>query len=539
MSLSESSSHPSRRQFLSTAVVASAAIVTPSFGTHMMQANRSSFSAKLRVRADEAMADGATRISRHIYGQFAEHLGRCIYDGIWVKPESKIPNINGYRKDVVEALKAIKIPNLRWPGGCFADDYHWRDGIGPRDARPRTVNIHWGNYVEDNSFGTHEFMDLCELLECDAYVALNVGSGTPAQMRAWLEYMTFEEDSTLVRERKKNGRENAWRLPFVGIGNENWGCGGDMTPEFYSNLYNQFAVYARNFGRNKLTKVACGVNAEDYNWAEVVLEKGRHLQALSWHYYSLDGPWSKKGGALDGDEGAWHRLLHAGVKLDEILSKANAIWEKKDPQNKVDIFFDEWGTWHRTEQGDTALYQQNTIRDAVLASASLDIFHRHAKRVKMTNIAQVVNVLQAMILTEAPGGKDRMVLTPTYHVFDLYKVHHDAMHAPVDLDVPTYDLEGRSIPSLSATASVDDKKTLHVSLTNLHSSKRADLSIDLKGISASKVTGRLLTAEALNAHNTFEQPENVKLVDFNDVKIEGGVLKVQLPPRSVATLTVA
>lgn len=479
-------------------------------------------------------------ISRHVYGHFAEHLGRCVYEGIWVGPESAIPNIRGYRKDVVEALRALKIPNLRWPGGCFADDYHWRDGIGPREKRPRTVNIHWGNYVEDNSFGTHEFLDLCELIGAEPYIAFNLGSGSPTEMRQWLEYMTFDGDSTLARERRANGRDKPWKVPFVGIGNENWGCGGQMTPEFYTNLHNQFVVYAREFSGNKMTRVACGPNSEDYRWAEVLMAEGKGVQGVSWHYYTVYRSWTDKRGALDGDEESWHGMFEQAMVLERMLKRGSAILDAKDPDNQVGIFFDEWGTWHRTEAGDTALYQQNTIRDALVASISLDIFNRHARRVRMANIAQTVNVLQSMILTEvdgAAGGANRMVLTPTYHVFDLYKPHMDATYIPADVEGENYIVAGKIFPSVSTSASKAGDGSVTVTVSNLHASKAQEVVIRLGAHQVSKAVGRVLSGASLNDHNTFDRPAAVVPVALDGVVVDGGVVKFVLPARSVAAVT--
>lgn len=477
------------------------------------------------------------QISRHIYGHFAEHLGRCVYDGIWVGPDSPIPNTDGYRTDVLEALKALKIPNLRWPGGCFADDYHWRDGIGPREKRPKTVNIHWGNYVEDNSFGTHEFLNLCEMLGADPYIAFNVGSGTPAEMRSWIEYITFDGDSTLANERRANGRDKPWKLPFVGIGNENWGCGGNMTPEFYVNLFNQYAVFAREFSGNRFTKIACGPNVEDYRWAEVVLANGRGIEGISWHYYSLYRGWNDKGPALDDSEEAWHGMLGSALTLDRILTRGSAILDARDPGNRIGIYFDEWGTWHRTERGDTALFQQNTIRDALVASVSLDLFNKHARRVRMANIAQTVNVLQSMILTEH-GGQNRMVLTPTYHVFEMYKPHMDATLVPSDVSGPNYVFNGRSIPATSASASKSESGSLFVTVTNLFSADSQNVTIRLGNFKAGRVSGRLLSADTNNAHNTFDAPETVKPVNLDGVKLAGDAVTFTLPPRGIAAITI-
>ena len=525
-----------RREFLTTAAtVAAAAAVTRTAGAFVPNSISSASSSAATLTVDSARKGPV--ISKHIYGHFAEHLGRCIYDGIWVKPESKIPNTNGYRNEVVAALKALAIPNLRWPGGCFADDYRWRDGIGPRETRPRTINIHWGNTVEDNSFGTHEFLDLCELLGTDPYIAINVGSGTPQEMRDWIEYMTFAGDSSLANERRKNGRDKPWKVPFIGIGNETWGCGGDMTPEYYTDLYNRFAVFARQHSDNALTRVASGVNAEDYRWAEVVLDKGRGVQGVSWHYYTVYPNWQHKGDALSADPADWLGYMVQATKLERILHRADEIFDKRDPDNRIGIYFDEWGTWHATQPGDSALYQQNTMRDVLVASLSLDIFHKHARRVRMANIAQVVNVLQAVILTE-PGGQNRMLLTPTYHLMEMYKVFMGATSVPVDVKSETIAVKDRELPSVSSSASIDASGVLHVAVSNLSHAQSAQVSLNLKGSGAKTATGRLLAGDALNAHNTFDEPDKVKPVALDDLKLDGQTLKINLPPASVAVIAV-
>jgi alpha-N-arabinofuranosidase len=476
------------------------------------------------------------KINRHIYGHFMEHLGRCIYDGLWVGEDSSIPNTRGIRNDMIEALKNLNCPNLRWPGGCFADDYHWRDGIGPRDKRPKRINIHWGQVIEPNAFGTHEFLDLCELVGAEPYIAGNVGSGTPQEMRDWIEYLTFAGDSELADLRRANGREEPWKIKFWGVGNENWGCGGNMTPATYADLYKQFATFCRDFSGNRLVRVACGPNGGDPAWTDVVIHRVRHhAQALSLHYYTLDAPWSNKQPATGFDEKQWIGLLRDTLKMDGILEKNDEIMSDVDPDRRIPLFVDEWGTWYENEPGTNPgfLYQQNSLRDGLVAALNFHIFHRHHKRVQMANIAQTVNVLQAMMLTEGP----KMILTPTYHAFEMCKVHQDTTYLPVEVESPEYEFGDDEIPALSVSASKADDGVVYVSLVNTHATDSVALNCELKGVDATKVSGRVLTADKLDAHNTFDNPEVVKPAEFKDCSVSGGVLKASLPPHSVVVLS--
>jgi alpha-N-arabinofuranosidase len=476
------------------------------------------------------------KIDKNIYGNFAEHLGRCIYGGFWVGKDSDIPNVKGIRKDVVDAFKELKIPVLRWPGGCFADEYHWRDGIGPREKRPKMVNVHWGGVVENNHFGTHEFFELCELLGAEPYICGNVGSGTVQEMREWVEYMTFDGESPMANWRAENGRKEPWKLKYFGVGNENWGCGGNMRPEYYADLYRRYGSYVRNFGDNKVFKIAGGPNVDDYNWTEVLMrEAGRFMDGLSLHYYTIPGDfWLGKGSALMFDEEQWFITMLKSYRMDELITRHSAIMDRYDPAKRVALIVDEWGTWFDVEPGTNPgfLYQQNTIRDALVASIHFNIFHDHCDRVRMTNIAQAINVLQAVILTE--GSK--MILTPTYHVFNMYKVHQDAELLSLDMQSPMYTYEDKSIPQVSSTASVDAEGRIHISLCNLNPHGSTSVSCELRGITASQVTGMVLTADTMNAHNTFEDPERVKPVVFNGASLSEGMLKVELPAMSVVTL---
>jgi alpha-N-arabinofuranosidase len=483
---------------------------------------------------------GTERISRNIYGHFSEHLGRCIYEGFWVGDDSPIPNTRGIRNDVVEALKAIEIPVLRWPGGCFADEYHWKEGIGPRDKRPKMINTHWGMVTETNAFGTHEFMDLCEQLGCEAYIAGNVGSGTVEEMQDWVEYMTSDGDSEMANLRRANGREEPWRVRYFGVGNENWGCGGNMTPEYYADLYNRFQTYVRSYSGNRIAKVACGPGSENYPWIRTVLEHSRrNMDAISLHHYVRgSGGWgqNQKGSATKFDEAEWFALMKNTLTIYPLLDGNIEIMDELDPRGRIDLYVDEWGTWWDAEPGTNPsfLYQQNTLRDAVSAGIFLNAFNEHCERVKMANIAQTNNVLQAMILTDG----EKMILTPTYHVFEMYKVHHDATMLPVDLQCEDYSFRNDSIPALNVSASKDGSGRIHISFCNLDPGNAAEVRCALEGADPREVSGRVLTAENITAHNTFENPQRVKPASFSDFKLEGNILTTTLPSKSVVMLEI-
>ncbi len=478
------------------------------------------------------------QISKYIYGHFAEHLGRCIYDGIWVGPNSPIPNINGYRKDVFEALKALDIPVLRWPGGCFADTYHWKDGIGPKDKRPRIKNVFWGGTVEDNSFGTHEFLNLCEMLGCDAYISANVGSGSVEEMVDWIEYMISDDDVEMANLRRQNGRDKPWNVKFLGVGNESWGCGGQMTPEFYADKMRQFSSYAWEYAGNRMVRVGCGPNGEDYNWTRVLMQKGaRNMDALSVHYYTIAGEgWSNKSAATGFGEELYFNGLKKGLRMDEVVRRHATVMDEFDPRKRVGMYVDEWGIWTDVEPGTNPgfLFQQNSMRDALIAATTLDIFNRHADRVKMANIAQIVNVLQAMILTE----KDKMILTPTYHIFNMYKVHGGATLLPASLITEKYAFGGDALPAISQTVSRDASGKIHLSLSNINPSKEVKVTVDFNGKTIARVnSGMLLTAPAFNTVNTFDKPATVNPAAFKAYKLlPSGSLEVTLPSKSVVTL---
>lgn len=481
---------------------------------------------------------GKQVINKEIYGQFAEHLGTCIYGGLWVGENSSIPNIKGYRTDVFEALKKLKVPVLRWPGGCFADEYHWMDGIGPRENRPRMVNNNWGGTVEDNSFGTHEFLNLCEMLGCEPYISGNVGSGTVEELAKWVEYMTSEQGSPMAKLRKENGREKPWKVKYLGVGNESWGCGGNMLPEYYADLYRRYQTYCRNYDGNQLFKIASGASDYDYRWTEVLMQKAAgQMNGLSLHYYTVPGWTGSKGSATNFTTEDYYWTVGKCREIEDVLKRHMDIMDKYDPQKRVGLMVDEWGTWWDEEPGTIRghLYQQNTLRDAFVASLTLDIFHKYTDRIKMTNIAQIANVLQSMILTK----DDKMVLTPTYHVFEMYNVHQDATYLPLDVTCEREIVrDNRIVPMVSATASRNKDGVIHISLSNINLDEEQDITLTLDDVKAKSVSGRILTSNKIDDYNSFENSNVVAPKDFKGAKITKDGLKIKLPAKSIVVLEV-
>jgi alpha-N-arabinofuranosidase len=490
---------------------------------------------RLVIRADQ----GKLKIDKNIYGHFSEHLGRCIYEGIWVGEDSPIPNTRGIRNDVVAAFKQIKVPNLRWPGGCFADEYHWKDGIGPREKRPSIYNSHWGGVVENNHFGTHEFLDLCEQAGIEPVICGNVGSGTVQEMMEWIEYMTSDADSPMANLRRKNGREKPWKVRYFAVGNENWGCGGNMRPEYYADVYKRYNTFIKNYSGNNVYRIACGASSDDYKWTEVLMANAaRNMNGLSLHHYSLPiQTWSgSKGSATQYGEDHWFSTLLATLRMEEMVQKHSAIMDKYDPQKKVGLIVDEWGAWYDVEPGTNPgfLYQQSTMRDALVAGINLNIFNNHAERVKMANIAQIINVLQSVILTD----KEKMIVTPTFHVFEMFTPHHDATLLPSELKCAAYTFGSNSIPSLSASASKGKDGKITISLCNLNPNAAVELPCELQGAKVAKITGRVLTAETMQAHNTFDKLEAVKPAGFSDFQMNESGFTVKLPAKSVVVLSI-
>jgi alpha-L-arabinofuranosidase len=497
---------------------------------------------ELSVDASKAGA----KIDRQIFGQFAEHLGRGIYEGIWVGPGSPIPNTRGIRNDVVAALKAIKVPNVRWPGGCFADEYHWRKGIGP--LRPETLNPNWGGVIEPNTFGTHEFMDFLEQIGAEAFLSVNVGSGTPQEAAEWLEYLTAAQPTALAKERVANGRAAPYKIAYLGIGNESWDCGGNMTPDYYVSQLKIYSRFVRNFNpaqqeQEKMLRIAVGPGGGEprfIEWTETVMKAYQNRQwswdmdGLSLHSYTVVN-WDKKHASVGFGEAEYAQILKKTLEMEGLITKHSAIMDKYDPQKRVALVVDEWGAWYAPLPGSNPgfLYQQNSLRDAVLAALNLNIFARHADRVRMANIAQMVNVLQAMILTD----KEKMLLTPTYHVFRMYVPFQDATFVPVAFNAGTYTHGDITLPRVDAVAARDAAGQLWLALTNVDPNRPAEIEATLTGITATAATGETLTAPRVDSVNTFEAPNTVAPKPVA-AKIQGGKLNLKLEPKSVTVISV-
>lgn len=488
----------------------------------------------LTINADQ----GTHEVNRHIYGHFAEHLGRCIYEGFWVGEDSPIPNVRGIRSDVVAALRRLDIPNLRWPGGCFADEYHWKDGIGPREKRPAMINTHWGGVSESNHFGTHEFFDLCEMLGAEPYICGNVGSGTVQEMSEWVEYCVHVGPSPMADLRAQNGHKEAWKLPFFGVGNESWGCGGNMRPEYYADEYRRYQTYVRQYAGDKTFKIACGANATDYEWTEVLMSRaGAFMDGLSLHFYTVPGTWNSKGSATQFSQEEYFATLQNCLSMEELLRRHEAIMDKHDPDKRVALIVDEWGTWFDVEPGTNPgfLYQQNTGRDALVAGLTFHIFHRYADRVRMANIAQTINVLQAMILTDGA----RILLTPTFHVFEMFRVHQGGTFLPVVGQSDPLSSGDASIPAVSASATRDSRGQMHLSLCHTDPNGSASVEVELRGANFGHISGQVLESGAMGTHNSFDNPDTIvpRALSKDELRLENGRLRVQMPPASVAVLS--
>jgi alpha-L-arabinofuranosidase len=493
-------------------------------------------SATAVVHADQPGA----KIDRHIYGQFAEHLGRGIYEGVWVGESSPIPNEHGFRSDVIKALRDLHVPVVRWPGGCFADEYHWRDGIGPRASRPVTLNTNWGGVPETNGFGTHEFLEFAQLIGADAYINGNLGTGSAREMAEWLQYMTSDKPTALTTERARNGHPDPWKIAYFAVGNEAWGCGGNMTPDYYVEQFQQVATFLKAPQGARPMIIASGGHDEDTSWTQALISKARHdkrfdMGAISFHYYTVpSGHFQAKGPATGFGEDQWIATEAQALRIDGFITRNSTILDQYDPEKKVSFAVDEWGTWYDPEPGREPgfLYQQNTLRDAITAALTLNIFHRHADRVRLANIAQMVNVLQAMILTKGP----QMLLTPTYHVFHMFRPFQDATLLPTDLKAPEYEHGGVSVPAISMSAAQGSDGAIFLALANLDPKSVSALSVSINGAHPKHVTGEILTAAAMDARNTFESPETVHPTAFSGAALKGGTLSVTLPAKSVVVL---
>ena len=504
------------------------------FVTAILYSLQCSAQNKIILHADRAK----DTISRNIYGHFAEHLGHGIYGGFYVGDDNKkIPNKDGVRLDVINALKKLKIPVLRWPGGCFADTYHWKDGVGPKDKRPSMLNVWWGNVKEDNSFGTNEFLNMCEELNTEPYVSVNVGSGTVQDVADWVKYVDHKEGTSPMTDlREKNGRTKPWHVKYWGIGNEAWGCGGNMTAEYYANVYRQYATFMTNWNNtDRIFRIASGSGGNDYHWTEVLMRDIplNMLEGVALHHYSVID-WSKKGSATNFSEDQYFKTMQQASLMEEYVTKHSEIMDKYDPKKKVALVVDEWGGWYDVEPGTNGafLYQQNSMRDAMIAGLTLNIFNNHCDRVRMANLAQCVNVLQAVILT----NEEKILLTPTYHVMEMYNVHQDALMLPVDVTGNEYVLGDKKLKAVSASASKDKSGVVHISLVNIDANKGQDVSIDLGSLAVKSVTGRILRSDKLQDFNSFDNPDKIKPATFNGATISGSTVTLKMSASSVVVL---
>jgi alpha-N-arabinofuranosidase len=497
------------------------------FSTHVACAQTS-----IILKADST----AQTINKNIYGHFAEHLGRCIYGGFYVGDTNKvIPNTDGVRNDVIAALRKMKIPVLRWPGGCFADTYHWKDGVGDKSKRPTMVNSWWGGVTEDNSFGTHDFLNMCERLGADPYLSGNVGSGTVQELSEWVQYVNFDGKSPMSDWRRKNGRDKPWNVKYWGIGNEAWGCGGNMTAEYYANIYRKYATFMTGSDTHPIFRIASGANSADYHWTDVLMRDIPHhlLQGIALHHYAVID-WNHKSPAVDFSEQQYFASMKSALMMNELVTKHSAIMDKYDPEKKIALVVDEWGGWYDVEPGTNPafLYQQNTMRDAMIAASTLNIFNNHSDRVRMANLAQTINVLQAVILT----NKEKIILTPTYYVMEMYNVHQNAKLIPVVLNTDDYSYGNEKLPAVSASASVDSTGAVHISLANINASKEEAVSIKVEGNKYKKISGTILTSPKLQDHNTFENPDKIKPQTFSEATLNSDLIKLKIPPFSVIVL---
>jgi len=499
-----------------------------------------------KVELSVDVSKGGAKIDRNIFGQFAEHLGHGVYEGIWVGPDSTIPNTRGIRNDVVAALKALKVPNVRWPGGCFADEYHWRKGIGPQ--RTVTLNPNWGGVIEPNTFGTHEFMDFLDQIGAQAYVSVNVGSGTPQEAAEWLEYMTTAQPTTLAKERASNGHPAPYNVALLGIGNESWDCGGNMTPDYYLSQLKIYSRFVRNFNpaqqdKQQMLKIAVGPGGAEprwTDWTETIMKAYQHHQwswdmnGLSMHNYTV-GHWPPSFASVGFGETEYAQILKFTLDMDDLIAKHSAIMDKYDPQKKVALVVDEWGGWYAPLPGSNPgfLVQQNSLRDAILAALNLNIFARHADRVRMANIAQMINVLQAMIMTD----KEKMVLTPTYHVFKMYVPFQDATFVPVVFDAGTYTHGDVSLPRVDAIAAKDKTGKLWLEVTNIDPNQPTEIDINVPGITPKSAAGETLIAPKVDSVNTFEAPHTI-LPKPVSAKAQAGKLTLKLEPKSVTVVAI-
>ena len=468
-----------------------------------------------------------------VYSQFAEHIGGVIYDGVWVGPDSKIPNVQGIRKDIIDHVKRIGPVVVRWPGGCFADAYHWRDGIGPREKRPRRHG-RWRDDTESNQFGTHEFLTFCKLCGVEPYLAANVGTGTASEYQNWVEYCNAPAGATsLADERGANGDRDPFGVRYWGVGNESWGCGGKFTPEDYCREYRRFTEWVPNYGV-PLYLIAAGPNGNDVDWTRRFFAKwadGARAPIRGWspHYYC-----GTTGHATKFTDDQWYEMLEKANRMERLIGDQWAAMGEFDREHKVKLIIDEWGTWHPegTEINKRHLFEQmGTLRDALVAGLTLDTFNRHADKVDMANIAQLVNNLQSLFLADG----DKFVATPNFHVFETYRPHQGAQAVRLDVQAPEVGFKagGRDAKVFRVAGSASrNERGLTLTLVHTHASEPAEIVVRVRDAKIARARHTTLTHKALNAHNTFERPDEVTPTAA-DVEAREGELRLTLAPASV------
>lgn len=336
--------------------------------------------------------------------------------------------------------------------------------------------------------------------------------------------------------RQQNGRPNPWNVKYWGLGNEAWGCGGNMKPEYYANIYRQYATFMTSANpKNKIFRIASGASDADYNWTEVLMKDiplGL-LDAVGVHHYSVIN-WNKKSSATAYSEEEYFTTMQRALEMEELVTKHAAIMDKYDPKKRVAMVVDEWGGWYDVEPGTNGafLFQQNTMRDAMIAGVTLNIFNNHCDRVKMANLAQIINVLQSVIITD----EEKMLVTPTYHVMEMYNVHQDATMLPINVSSADYKMGKEKLKAVSASASKDKDGVTHISLVNIDYAKSQEVKININGANYTTVSGRILSSDKIQNYNSFGSPELIQPIAFNDSQLQNGVLTLTIPAFSVVVL---
>jgi alpha-N-arabinofuranosidase len=499
-------------------------------------------------------------ISPDIYGHFIEHIGGVIYDGVWVGRDSAIPNTQGIRTALIDKLKQIKAPMIRWPGGCFADSYDWTDGVGPN--RPRRTNFwidefdksrlnsKWVQMYDTDAFGTDEFLHFCKLSGAEPYLAANVRSLPALQLDRWVEYCNSPAGSTTLSElRAKGGAVEPYNVKLWGIGNESWGCGGDFTPQDYASEFRRYTAWVPQYGL-PLQFIASGPSGNDLAWTKAFFEKmysmGDHkISGWSVHYYAWNLSRGKstdwvdaKGDALQFDIADWYELFQQGFQIEKIIEDQWAAIGEYDEHHEIKLVIDEYGPWYRkgTEVSPEAIIsQQVTLRDALFTAFTLDIFNRHADKVSMAACAQLINCLNSLFLAH----EDKFVVTPNFYVFDMYSAHQGGQSLRAEFSSPqvVYMRDGKAAGfwGLNGSASVKGK-TLTLTVVNADASSPREAQIILRGASVSDAKAKILSGPDIHAHNTFEHSQ-IMGPSSSVVEYAGSSLHFTFPAASVTGLT--